>query len=160
MNAEILYTPLTMADGEEFFHLAGNERVAATMRFDCPKTREESDRILSNYLAGGNRAFALRSHPEEALWGVFAFKGGEESGIASLSQMFLPEKWGRGLGNQVLHDMVALARREKWYRELEGYVLESNTASRHMAEKSGFQEKERHRFPGMTEDLIVYRLAV
>lgn len=53
-----------MEDGEAFFHLAGDKRVAATMRFDCPRTREESDRILADYLSEGNRTYALRFQPE------------------------------------------------------------------------------------------------
>ena len=155
-SGKILYTPLSMADSLEFFRLAGDERVAATMRFDCPRTTEESDRILADYISGGNRAFALRFQPEEPLWGVFAFKGGPDT--ADLSQMQVPEQWGRGLGHQITSDMVALARKEKWYKALECYILETNTASRRLAEKNGFREKERHRFPGMTEDLVVYRL--
>ncbi len=65
---KILYTPLTMEDSEEFYRLAGDERVAATMRFDCPHTREESDRILADYIGEGNRTFALRFQPEENFW--------------------------------------------------------------------------------------------
>ena len=152
----IHYAPLTRADSAAFFRLTGNPQVAATMRFDCPRTQEESDQILETYLAEGNRTFALRFEPEGELWGVFAFKG--SGGTADLSQMQSPDQWGRGLGEQVLRDMIALARREGWYRALEGYVLASNTASCRMAERSGFHEKERHRFPGMTEDLLVYRL--
>ena len=147
-----------MADRGEFFHLTGNPQVAATMRFDCPRTLEESDRILENYISGGNRTFALRFQPEAPLWGVFAFKADPGSDTADLSQMQVPEQWGQGLGSQVLSDMVALARREKWYRSLECYILESNAASRRLAQSHGFHEKERHRFPGMTEDLVVYRL--
>ena len=147
-----------MEDREEFFRLAGDRRVAATMRFDCPHTIEESDRILADYISEGNRAFALRFQPEDRLWGVFAFKGAPGADTADLSQMQVPEQWGRGLGHQVTSDMVALARREKWYRALECYILETNTASRRLAEKNGFREKERHRFPGMAEDLVVYRL--
>ena len=157
---KILYTPLTMENSEEFYHLAGNERVAATMRFDCPHTKEESDRVLADYLSKGNHPYALRSEPDGELWGIFVFKGGPETDTADLSQMLLPEKWGHGLGNQIVHDMVELARKEKWYKALEGYVLETNTASRRMAEKSGFREIVRYRFPGMKEDLIKYRLVV
>lgn len=157
---EIIYTPLEIKDREEFFHLAGNARVAATMRFDCPHTLAESDRILSDYISGGNRAFALRFQPHEALWGIFAFKSAPNAETASLSQMLLPEKWGHGLGNQILRDMVALARKENWYKTLEGYILETNTASRRMAEKNGFLETERHHFPDMAEALLVYRLAL
>ena len=155
---DILYTPLTMADSLEFYHLAGDERVAATMRFDCPHTLAESDRILSDYLSGGNRSFALRFSPDEALWGVFAFKSEPGSEEADLSQMFVPEQWGKGLGNQVMHDMIELAKREKWYRALGAYILESNTASRRMVERNGFQEAKRLRFPDMTEDLVIYRM--
>ena len=71
---KILYTPLTAADGEEFFRLAGDERVAKTMRFSCPRSRAESDRILADYLADGSRTFALRSPENGRLWGVFAFR--------------------------------------------------------------------------------------
>ena len=154
----ILYTPLTQEDSPAFFRLAGNPKVAATMRFDCPNTREESDRVLADYLSEGNRAFALRFHPEDDLWGVFAFKGAPGADTADLSQMLIPEQWGRGLGNQIMADMTALARREKWYRTLECHILETNTASRRMVEKSGFHEIRRLRFPGMTEDLLVYHL--
>lgn len=158
MDGKIVYTPLTMADSREFYELAGDERVAATMRFDCPRSLKESDRILEDYLAEGNRTFALRSGEGEPLWGVFAFKKAMEPGTADLSQMQCHDHWGKGLGNQVIEDMVALARKEKWYRALEGYILETNAASRKMAEHCGFREKARHRFPGMTEDLVVYRL--
>ena len=160
MDTKILYAPLTMKDSKEFFKLAGDERVAATMRFDCPRSIEESDLILADYISGCNRAFALRFQPEDELWGVFAFKAESGSDTADLSQMFVPEQWGTGLGNQVMHDMVELARKEKWYKALEGHVLEKNTASCRMAEKSGFREKERLHFHGMTEDLIVYRLEI
>lgn len=153
---EIQYRPLTRADGAAFYQLIGQEKVAATMRFDCPHTQAESDQILETYLAEGNHTFALRFEAHGALWGVFAFKGSGDT--ADLSQMQSPEQWGRGLGEQVLRDMIALARREGWYRALEGYVLASNTASCRMAQRMGFHEKERHRFPGMTEDLIVYHL--
>ena len=152
---EIQYRPLTRADGAAFYQLIGQEKVAATMRFDCPRSRAESDHILEEYLCPDNRTFALCS-PQGALWGVFAFKGAGDT--ADLSQMQAPAQWGRGLGAQVLRDMIALARREGWYRALEGYVLETNTASRRMAEKNGFREKDRRRFPGMTEDLLIYRL--
>lgn len=158
MNPKIVYTPLTGKDSPEFFHLVGDPRVAATMRFDCPRTMEESDRILEDYLSEGNRAFALRFQPEEPLWGVFAFKAATGSDTADLSQMQAPRQWGQGLGGQVLSDMTALAREKKWYRALECYILESNTASRRLARSHGFLETERHRFPGMTEDLVVYRL--
>ena len=158
MDTEIFYAPLTMADSAEFFHLTGNPRVAATMRFDCPHTREESDRILADYISGGSRCFALRFQPEGRLWGIFAFRGDPDAGTADLSQMQLPEQWGQGLGSRVLRDMVALARRNNWYRALKCHILETNTASRRLAEKQGFHETERHRFPGMTEDLVVYRL--
>ena len=157
MNTEILYEPLTMEDSEEFFNLAGNESVAATMRFDCPHTRAESDLILADYISGSNRAFALRFQHGAELWGVFAFKAETGSDTADLSQMLLPEQWGKGLGNQIVYDMVELAGKKKWYKALEGHVLEKNTASCRMAEKNGFREKERHRFRGMTQDLIVYR---
>ena len=153
----IIYTPLKPEDSSEFFCLAGNEKVAATMRFDCPKNIEESDKILESYISQGNRTFAIRSE-EGQLWGVFAFKADIGDEVADLSQMFLPSKWGKGLGNQVLTDMVTLAKKEKWYKALEGYILETNTASRKMAERMGFTEKVRHRFPGMTEDLVVYHL--
>lgn len=157
---KIVYTPLTMEDSEGFFHLAGDERVAATMRFECPRTREESDRILADYLSEGNRAFALRSEPEEELWGVFAFKSELGSDAADLSQMLIPQRWGHGVGGQVLGDMVELARKEKWYKTLCGFILETNTASRRMAEHCGFQEKERRRYPGMTVDLVIYQLEI
>ncbi len=155
---KILYTPLTMEDGEEFYRLAGDEQVAATMRFDCPHTREESDRILADYIGEGNRTFSLRFQPDEELFGVFAFKSEAGSDTADLSQMLVPEQWGHGLGNQIISDMVALVRKEKWYKTLGGYILETNTASRRMVERSGFQEKERRRYPGMTEDLVIYQL--
>ena len=158
METTLQYTPLTLADSAEFFLLAGNERVAATMRFDCPQTRAESDAVLAAYIAAGNRAFAIRSQPGTPLWGVFAFKVNPASDAADLSQMMLPQKWGQGLGKQVLSDMIRLAQKEQWYKALEGYVLETNIASRRMAERLGFFEKQRHRFDGMTEDLIVYRL--
>ena len=158
MSTQIIYEPLKMKDSVEFYSLAGDERVAATMRFDCPRTREESDRILADYLSGGNRVFALRSQPGGRLWGIFAFKGEPGSDKADLSEMLACEQWGRGLGSQILGDMVKLAGNEKWYRVLEGYILETNTASRRMAERNGFREKERHRFPGLREDLVVYRL--
>lgn len=157
---KILYSPLTMEDSEAFFHLAGDERVAKTMRFDCPHTREESDQILADYLTEGNRTFALRFQPEGELWGVFAFKGKPDAPTADLSQMLAYEQWGHGLGNQVISDMVELARKETWYNALEGYILETNTASRRMAERCGFREKERRHYPGMTEDLIIYRLEI
>ena len=54
-SGKILYTPLTMADSLEFFRLAGDQRVAATMRFDCPRTIKESDRILADYISGSPR---------------------------------------------------------------------------------------------------------
>ena len=149
-----------MKDSKEFFKLAGDERVAATMRFDCPHSIEESDLILADYISGCNRAFAIRFQPDGELWGVFAFKAEPGSDTADLSQMFVPEQWGKGLGNQLVHDMVELARKEKWYKALEGHVLEKNTASCRMAEKNGFREKERHHFRGMTEALIVYRLEI
>ncbi len=155
---KILYTPLTMEDSEAFYRLAGDERVAATMRFDCPRTRAESDRILADYISRGNRSFALRFQPDDELFGVFAFKSEAGADTADLSQMILPEQWGRGLGNQIIDEMVRLARKEKWYKTLKGYILETNTASRRMAERSGFQEKERRRYPGMTEDLLIYQL--
>ncbi len=155
---EIIYTPLTMGDGEAFFRLAGDERVAATMRFDCPGTREDSDRILADYISDGNRSFALRFREKEELFGIFAFKSEIGSDTADLSQMLLPEHWGQGLGNRVIADMVALARKEKWYKRLNGYILETNTASRRMAERNGFGEKERRRYSGMTEDLVIYQL--
>ena len=157
---EIIYTPLSMADHEEFFHLAGNERVAATMRFDCPHSLAESDAVLADYLSEGNRTFALRFPSEPELWGVFAFKSTPGSTAADLSQMFVPEQWGHGYGNQVMHDMVALARQEKWYKTLGAYILETNTASRRMVEKNGFHKAKRLRFPEMTEDLVVYQLDV
>ena len=157
-NMKILYNPLTMKDSMEFYHLAGDKRVAATMRFDCPRNRNESDGILSEYISAGNHTFALRFKPTESLFGVFAFKKGSKSGIADLSQMLLPEQWGHGLGNQIVKDMVSLARKEKWYKALEGCVLESNTASRRMAEKNGFHEKERHFLPEMKEKLVTYRI--
>ena len=160
MSMKILYTPLTMEDSEEFFHLAGDERVAATMRFSCPRTRKESDRILADYLSEGNRTFALRFQPDGKLFGVFAFKGEPESDTADLSQMLLPEQWGHGLGNQVISDMVELARKENWYKTLGGYILETNTASRRMAERCGFRENERRCYPGMTEDLVIYQLEI
>ena len=56
--------------------------------------------------------------------------------------------------------MLALARKEQWYPALEGYVLESNTASRRMALSNGFREAKRLRFDGMTEDLVVYQLCL
>ena len=155
---EIIYEPLTMADSTEFYHLAGDERVAATMRFDCPHTISESDDVLQDYLSGGNRTFALRFPEEHALWGVFAFKAEPGSDCADLAQMFVPEQWGRGLGNQVMSDMVELAREHKWYKSLGAYILESNTASRRMVEKNGFRESKRLRFPDMTEDLVIYQL--
>ena len=158
MDTKIVYTPLTMEDNKEFFRLAGDERVAATMRFDCPHTQEESDRILADYLSEGNRAFALRFRPGEDLWGIFAFIGEPSSDTADLSQMLAYEQWGHGLGNQVIHDMVELARKERWYRILEGYILETNIASRRMAERCGFREKAQRRFPDMTEDLVIYQL--
>lgn len=158
MLAKIVYAPLTAEDCEEFFHLTGDPRVAATMRFDCPHTLEESNRILADYLSGSNRVFALRFQPESRLWGVFAFKAVPGSDTADLSQMQVPEQWGQGLGSQVLQDMTELARKERWYKALECHILETNTASRRLAESHGFREKERHRFSGMTEDLIVYRL--
>ena len=157
---EIVYDPLRMEDSEEFFSLAGDERVAATMRFDCPHTKEESDRILADYLVRGNRSFALRWEPKGRLWGVFAFRQASEPESADLSQMLLPEQWGHGLGRQVLGEMVELAKEKKWYHFLEGYILQTNSASRRMAERVGFQEIRRHRFPGMTEDLIVYHLSL
>lgn len=160
MSVKILYTPLTMEDSEEFFHLAGDERVAATMRFDCPRTREESDRILTDYLSVGNRTFALRFQPDGELFGVFAFKSEVGADTADLSQMLAYEQWGHGLGNQVISDMLELARKEKWYKTLGGYILETNTASRRMAERCGFREKERRRYPGMTEDLVIYQLEI
>ena len=152
----IHYAPLTRADRAAFFRLTGEEQVAATMRFDCPRTQAESDQILETYLAPGNHTFALRFEPDGEMWGVFAFKGSGDT--ADLSQMQSPAQWGKGLGEQVLKDMIALVRREGWYRALEGYVLASNTASCRMAQRSGFHEKERRRYPGMTEDLIIYRL--
>lgn len=155
----VIYTPLTMNDSEEFFRLAGDKRVAATMRFKCPQTIAESDRILADYVSEGNRTFAFRSETDGELQGVFAFKEDPDSDAADLSMMMVPEQWGQGLGNQVVSDMVELARKKKWYKAMEGYVLETNTASRLMAVKNGFCEKERHRFPGMTEDLVVYRIA-
>ncbi len=158
MSMKILYTPLTMEDGEEFYHLAGDEQVAATMRFDCPHSREESDRVLADYISEGNRTFALRFQPEEKLFGVFAFKSEAGSDAADLSQMLIPEQWGHGLGNQIISDMVELARKEKWYKTLGGYILETNTASRRMAERYGFRETEHRRYPGMTEDLVIYQL--
>ena len=154
----ILYEPLTPEDGAEFFALAGDPRAAASMRFACPRTRQESDRILADYLAGENRAFALRFRPGEPLWGIFAFRCEPGADTASLSQMLAPEQWGRGLGGQVLREMTALARREGRYRALEGYILEHNIASRRMAASAGFREERRLRFPGMTEDLVVCRL--
>ena len=72
--------------------------------------------------------------------------------------MLIPARWGHGLGSQIVRDMVQLAKKEHWYHALEGYILETNTASRRMAEKNGFREKKRCRFPGMTEDLVIYRL--
>ena len=157
---EIIYTPLTMADCEEFFHLAGNEQVAATMRFACPHTRKESDAVLADYLSAGNRTYALRFPGQSKLWGVFAFKSTPGSDSADLSQMFLPEQWGHGYGNQVLREMVALAKQEQWYKTLGAYILETNTASRRMVEKNGFRERQRLRFPDLTEDLIIYQLAL
>ena len=157
---EIIYTPLTMADREEFYQLAGNEKVAATMRFDCPHTQAESDAILADYLSDGNRSFALRFPGGDALWGVFAFKSTPGSDTADLSQMFVPEQWGRGYGNQVMHEMVELAGAKHWYRTLGAYILETNTASRRMVEKCGFREARRLRFPDLTEDLVIYQLTL
>ena len=155
---KIIYSPLNTNDSEDFFHLAGDERVAATMRFDCPRTKEESDIILADYVSKGNKTFALRFQPEGEMFGIFAFKKNGESGSYSLSHMILPKYWGKGLSKQVLKDMLELAREKKGHKVLEGYVLETNTASCKIAEKNGFKEKERNRFSGMTEDLIVYRL--
>ena len=156
----IVYEPLKKEDSEEFFRLVGDPRVAATMRFDCPRTLQESDRILADYMAPENRSFALRFRPGEPLWGVFSFKEADEAGTVDLSQMQTPDQWGHGYGKQVLMDMVALARKEKWYSALQCYILESNTASCRLAEKGGFCQKARHRFPGMTEDLLVYQLVL
>ena len=154
------YQPLSIEDGEDFFHLVGDERVAKTMRFDCPKTREESDRILADYMSEGNRSFALRTESDGKFQGVFAFKTENGQDTAYLSIMLMPEMWGHGQGSHVLRDMVELARENHWYHALEGYVLESNLPSRGIAERNGFTEKERHRFPGMTEDLVVYRMEI
>ena len=155
---EIIYEPLQMSDSAAFYRLAGDPRVAATMRFDCPRSAAESDAILEDYLSDGNRSFALRFPGEPGLWGVFAFKSEPGSDSADLSEMFVPAQWGRGLGGQVLHDMVELARRKGWYRTLGAYILETNTASRRMVERNGFTECRRLRFPGMTEDLVIYQL--
>ena len=157
---ELVYTPLTMEDHQEFFRLAGDPRVAVNMRFDRPETPEDSDRVLADYLAEGNRAFGIRLQPEGTLIGVFAFFKETSPEVADLSEMLLPEYWGRGLGQQILTDMTGLARTENWYRFLDGYILQHNSASRKMAQSIGFREKERLRFPDLTEDLIVYRLEI
>lgn len=157
---EIIYTPLTMADSRAFYQIAGDERVAATMRFECPRTQTESDAILSDYLSAGNRCYGLRFPENPKFWGVFAFKSKPGSEEADLSLMIDPQQWGKGLGKQIIRDMIALARKEHWYKTLGAYILETNTASRRMSEGNGFSEIRRLRFPDMTEDLIVYRLEI
>ena len=157
---DILYTPLKNSDSEDFFTLAGDERVAATMRFDCPKNKEESDEVLKYYLSEENLSFAIRSESHGQMWGVFAFKGSENKDTASLSLMLLPSMWGQGLGTRIIEDMADLAKKEKLYKALEGNILEGNTASRKMAERNGFKEYKRNRYPGMKEDLITYRLEI
>lgn len=154
---QLIYEPLTIENSKEFFHLAGNRKVAETMRFTCPSDREESDLILRSYLAPGNRTFAVRMEKQGRIIGVFAFKSGEPLQTADLSVMIEPELWGRGTGQQIMEDMTELACEKKWYTVLEAYILESNLSSRRIVEKNGFSEKERYGFPDLREDLIVYR---
>ncbi len=156
----IVYKPLTMDAKEDFYTLAGDERVAATMRFDCPKTLDESTRILEDYISDGNRAFAIRSKADEKLLGIFAFKSDPGSDTADMSLMLAHDVWGLGIGGKVIGDMVSLAKKEKWYATLCGYILETNTASRAIAVRMGFSEIARKRFPGMMEDLVVYQLEI
>ena len=76
----------------------------------------------------------------ETLIGLAEFYDYKPSGIAvSIGYRLLPEYWGRGLGTQVVHDMLDSVRKNTEAALVTAHVMPENIASSRCLLKNGFE---------------------
>lgn len=155
----LLFRPLEPADAAALFSLTSDERVARYMRFDTHHSLRQTEELVAEYNAPENRGFLILSKPSGHLVGLFALKADqEEPGTYSLTTFTAPSYWNRGYATEALQVMLPYAREILNAKALTAYVVERNTGSRRVLEKSGFSVFHRLEFPDLEGGLLVYRL--
>jgi RimJ/RimL family protein N-acetyltransferase len=144
-TARLLLRPQRLADAPELFQFLGD---AATMQYT---TRRTSVRDCRRYLAAHERQ---RRRIGYAPWVIVEKSSGAVIGVGGLyvdpfdpvwgievGYFFARHAWGRGFATELTRLCIDVARQQRSWSMVRGFVHPKNLASRRVLLKAGFQEE-------------------
>ena len=150
--------PLTEADIDTIYSLTSDPRVAEYMRFSTHTSRREAEELFFEYTRPDSLGWLICLTQDSSPVGVAALKPEEnEPDVRSMSVFLYPDCWNKGYSTETVRHMITAAAAEK-IRCLKAYVVQDNTGSCRVLEKSGFSLKEILHFPDMSSGLCIYTL--
>lgn len=143
---------LTSKDLYNFYQLASKEEIAKYMRFEAPKTVQEAQELLNEYLRGKSFAIII----ENKFAGIFSFSPLEDK-ICSISIFLDKPYWNKGYATELIRKAKRFARESLGAKALAAYVVMDNEASKKILTKNGFYEWDRLFIPDLRCNLLIYR---
>ena len=145
----------------ELCRMHRDPRVMATLGGlrDDDETRQAHRRNLDHWEQHGFGLWVFRDRFD----GGFAGRGGLRRVLVAgtleveLAYAFMPEFWGRGLATEAAKAILTLALERSGLREIVGFTLPTNLASRRVLEKSGFRYERDVIHAGLPH--VLYRIS-
>jgi RimJ/RimL family protein N-acetyltransferase len=129
-----------------------------------PQTRGDIEDDFEEYMGDAEDGINLLACPDPDTPAGFLslFMVSHPSGRASLAAWFAPEFHGMGYGTEAAELLVEYAFRERRFHKLTAWALATNTPSRRVMEKVGFQQagrwRENYYVNGEYVDCVMYGL--
>ena len=127
------------ADSSEIFNILNDDNVIKTLNMKRPRSLEDVSALLKEYESSQKQAFAIIEKQTNTFLGVFLLKLDLYSEDAYEFTIYIsPKFWGQGIYTEVLPYMIYETFENIGVKNFRGYVMENNTASAKVLEKSNF----------------------
>lgn len=152
--------PVSLSDLDDMAALHADPLVARTLSRDGrPIPREDSERVveeqLRHWAEHGFGVWVFRE-PDGRFVGRAGLKRASVRGEGEVELLYAitSDRWGRGYATAIAKQLVEVAARRLGLRRLVAFVLPTNTASRRVLEKCGFEPDGSVVHAGLTHDLM------
>lgn len=153
--------PLQSEDIDFLYSLTSDPQVAQYMRFSTHTSREEAEALYHEYCLPDHFSYCIRLTENGSPVGIAALKpeapeDRQTAGrVYTVSVFTHPSYWNRGYSTQIVRQLQTIAA-EQGITVLKAYVVQENTGSRKVLEKTAFRLQEIQHFPDLPSGLYIY----
>lgn len=149
------------SDCNEIFQILSNPNVITNLNMNIHNSIEDTKRLLNDYFIGLKEntkfPYAIIDKNTNQFLGVFLIKLDLFDEDCFEFTIYLNEKyWGNGIYTEVLPHMVKFAFEDIGTGNFRGFVMEKNTASKKVLEKTGFKLEKIFNVDGLSGKIFSF----